>query len=286
MERHRSKPASVPERPDEGAEAAEGRHAPQGGPPPTGERALRLDKRTYLDSGRYRVILRAYGDGLAEIGWSFIPVGVPAKSGRGEAADREQHEERAIRRARSRLRQLVLAGRADHLLTLTYRANVTDFAQACSDLCRFVRIVRRQVQGWLYVAVPEQQKRGAWHWHLAVCGRQDVQVLRAAWRRVVGDGNIDVKPPRRSAQHRMLALVRYLSKYLAKGFDADARTLNGRRFRASHGIDIPAQSIPVPTSERANVRGFALDQLVREAGRVGFVWDAEDTRAGWACSWD
>ena len=133
MEADRSTLGSVPASRNKGPEAERGRPALQGRPPPDGP-ALRLDKRTHLDSARYRVLLRAYGDGLAEIGWSFIPVTVPAKSGRGKAVDREQHEERAARRAKSRLRQLVLATRADHLLTLTYRANVTELTQACSDL--------------------------------------------------------------------------------------------------------------------------------------------------------
>ncbi len=35
-----------------------------------------------------------------------------------------------------------------------------------------------------------------WHWHMAVIGRQDVDLLRACWRDVVVDGNIDAKAPK------------------------------------------------------------------------------------------
>src|SRR5690348_11184352 len=86
--------------------------------------ALRLDQRAHLDGGRYRIVLRDYGGGLGEVGWSFIPNRVPSKAGRGESDNAEVNRDRAVRRARSRLRQLILATRADHLLTLTYRNNV------------------------------------------------------------------------------------------------------------------------------------------------------------------
>jgi hypothetical protein len=189
--------------------------------------AVRLDKRTHLDEGHYRVVLRHYGDGLAEIGWSFVPASAIAKAAPGKSRAAFENRDRASRRARSRLRQFILASRADHLLTLTYRGNVVDLHKACGDLGKFVRIVKRRKPDWIYIAVVEQQARGAWHWHLAVRGRQDVQLLRASWRHVVGDGNIDVAAPRGNGQSRTLALVRYLGKYLRKRF-SEPQTLNAR----------------------------------------------------------
>lgn len=250
-----------------------------------GDRALRLDKRTQLDQGRYRIVLRNYGQGIGEIGWSFICALPFSKAGRGLSKQREEHEDRAVRRARSRMRQLALSIRADHLLTLTYRENVTDFNQACIDLSKFVRLVKRKVRGWVYIAVAEQQQRGAWHWHLAVCGRQDVNTLRACWLRIVREGNIDVKPPKHLASNQQLALVKYLGKYLAKGFKEGNRELNRRRFRASAGIAVPIQSISLPPEFRGRVRVFVEGQLYAATGSVGYVWEAKDKPAGWACSW-
>jgi hypothetical protein len=241
--------------------------------------AVRLDKRTHLDSGRYRVVLRDYGGGLGEIGWSFIPNLVPTKAGRGESKSAANNQDRAARRARSRLRQLILATRADHLLTLTYRGNVTDFERACEDLSKFVRVVKGRKPDWTYIAVAERQKRGAWHWHLAVRGRQDVGLLRASWRRVVGDGNIDVAAARSSRHAAPLALVRYLGKYLAKGF-AEDRELNARRFRASLRIQVPTQSLALPLEFRGKAVAFAIQELYRATGSVGFVWQADDASAG------
>lgn len=247
--------------------------------------ALRLEKRTHLDEGNYRIVLVNYGSGLGEIGWSFISSKKPIKAGRGNSDNREENEDRSVRRARSRLRRLILSAGADHLLTLTYRDNITDFEQACTDLNKFVRIVKGKLPDWIYIAVAEQQKRGAWHWHMAVCGRQDVEFLRTTWRHVVCEGNIDVRPPKGTGKQRLLGLVKYLGKYLAKGFQEGNRELNARRFRASLGIRIPYISIPLPPDQRANASGYAVQMLKANVGEVGYVWLAEDRPAGWACSW-
>lgn len=274
---------SDPEQIEAGAAAAPARGASADGR--GSEAAPRLEQRTHLDEGKYRIVLRDYGQGLGEIGWSFVSAIPPAKAGKGLSDKREDHEVRAVRRARSRIRHLILAVHADHLLTLTYRDNVTDFARACDDLNKFVRIVKAKLPGWVYIGVPEQQKRGAWHWHMAVCGRQDVDLLRSAWRHVIGEGNIDVTPPKGSGQKRTLALVRYLGKYLAKGFAEGNRELNGRRFRASLGIDVPVEAITLPRDYYRNVTVYALNKLQEKTGAVGFVWESDDRLAGWACSW-
>jgi hypothetical protein len=269
----------------QGGLVADSRTAPQGADASGGEAAARLEKRTHLDGGDYRITLRDYGNGLAEVGWAFTPSIPYAKVGKGLSDQREANEDRAIRRARSNLRRKILTASADHLLTLTYRENVTDFEKAGDDLSRFVRLVKARLPAWIYVAVAEQQKRGAWHWHLAVCGRQDVAFLRAAWRQVVGEGNIDVNPPKAAGKHRQLALVKYLGKYLAKGFKEGQRELNGRRFRSSLGISVPCQMIPLPPEYRHDVAGYAAGQLMLAAGSVGHVWESEELPAGWACSW-
>ena len=247
----------------------------------------RLDKRTYLDrpQGRWQVIQRDFGSGLCEIGWSFVGTRDLTKAARGTSESRPLHEERAVRRARSRLRHLVLAANADHLLTLTYRANITEFRQASQDLSSFVRRVRKQLPGWVYVAVPEQQVRGAWHWHMAVVGRQDVGVLRHSWRLVVGEGNIDVQKPRNAKANRRLALVKYLGKYLSKGFKDGNRELNGHRFRAALGIEVPCQSIPIPPEHRGNVAQYVQDLMRSTIGTVGYTWVEPQGKAGWTCSW-
>lgn len=246
--------------------------------------ALRLEKRTNHNTGRYKIMLTDYGNGLGEIGWSFIHSHQPNKAARGLSENREANEDRSVRRAKSRMRKLILSTNADHLLTLTYRQNMTDFDQACNDLTKFIRYVRKDIPHWIYIAVAEKQKRGAWHWHLAVKGRQDIPRLRQAWLKTVKDGNIDVNPPKGNAQNRQLMLVRYLSKYLAKTFAENNHGLNAKRYRVSRGIQVPSRSVMLP-EDHDNAVKFVLDTLQNEIGSVGHVWIAGDLAAGWACSW-
>jgi len=129
------------------------------------EASYRLDKRTYLDKeqGSYRANLIDYGGGLCEVGWSFVSIRPPKPSiRRGQSETREENEQRAARRAKSAIRKKVLSFGLDHLLTLTYRDNVTDFDQASADLARFLRLVKGQTPNFPYVAVPDKQARGAW----------------------------------------------------------------------------------------------------------------------------
>ena len=251
------------------------------------EAALRLDKRTYLDreQGQYRANLTDFGGGLAEVGWAFVPNRLPFKgSTRGESDNRAQNEERAVRRARSAIRKKVLMYELDHLLTLTYRQNVTEFASTNHDLNRFVRLLKKRRPNIHYVAVPERQERGAWHWHLAVKGRQDVDLLRQLWRYVVGEGNIDVQKPK-PGRNRRLAMVSYLCKYLSKGFKEGIRELNGHRYRSSVGMEIPTERIVIPQEARRGVASYVVSQLMDRTGTVGHVWIGEGGATGWACSW-
>ncbi len=254
-----------------------------------GAAAPRLEKRTYFNTpntAKNRITLRNYGKGLAEVGWSFVGLSSTHKAARGSSTQRTHNEDRAIRRAKSRLRQLVLGANLTHLLTLTYRENVTDFNRASDDLNRFVRKVRFHLPPWLYVAVAEQQERGAWHWHLAVRGRQDVELLRQLWREIVGEGNIDVSAPKGTRKDQRLYLVQYLGKYLVKAFATGDRKLNKHRFRSSRKIQVPMECFTLSLRSERPVMDVALDKLKEASGgSVGFVWDGEGMLAGWACSW-
>lgn len=125
------------------------------------------------------------------------------------------------------------------MITLTYRENMTDKARLKND---FDALRRRlgKVQSFHYIAVAERQKRGAWHLHIAVKGRQNYRVLRSIWRSIVGqdNGNIDVRNPFREKGLRH-KLASYLSKYITKDFSEHA--LNEKRYWTSRGVEIPDQ---------------------------------------------
>ncbi len=249
-----------------------------------GEAATRFIKRIYSNTP-YRIKIRNYGNGLAEVGWSFISSTPPNKAARGLSTQRDKNEDRAARHAKSRLRQLILSANLTHLLTLTYKENVTDFKRASDDLNRFVRKMKVKVKEWRYVAVAEQQERGAWHWHIAVKGYQDVEMIRTQWREVVGEGNIDVSAPKGSRKDQRLYLVKYLGKYLVKAFSLGRRELNQHRFRASRNIKVVEDKFHIVPQVGVSLEQAALSCLKEEAGAIGFVWNADDKMCGWACSW-
>ncbi len=257
--------------------------AAEGGAPDAA--AFRLDKRTHLNGTGYRGSFVLYGDGLAEVSFGFSStIFRQGNTPRGLSDNREENEGRAVRRARTLLRRKILASEADYLLTLTYRENVVDLKKANHDLTTFLRRLKRQGGAYPYVAVAERQERGAWHWHLAVCGWQDVPVLRSTWRGVVGEGNIDVQAPRSSAdEHPRLAIVKYLAKYLGKSFGEDGE-LNARRFRSSR-ISVPERRLAIPALSADEARDYCMSWLTQRGGRVGFFVYSEGTASGWGCTW-
>lgn len=147
-------------------------------------------------------------------------------------ARRAENRERAARRARAECSARLKAIRADRMITLTYRENMTDRARLARDWKEFVRRIRR-VMGFTYVATHERQKRGAWHMHVAVAGRQNYRLVRSVWLSVVGAGNVDVRNPWREKKLRH-KLAAYMGKYIAK--NAEQGELGERRVWCSKGI--------------------------------------------------
>jgi len=84
--------------------------------------------------------------------------------------------------------------------------------------------VRQALGEFIHIVVSEKQKRGVMHFHVAVVGFQDVDLIRRIWRSVVGEGNIDVKyrVSKKGIQWKRNRLASYLSKYISKSFDLDS----------------------------------------------------------------
>jgi hypothetical protein len=283
-------------------------------PPPASAGSLRLEDPAHSDRSACaephistRAVVRVFPGGLCEVSVLRRPVTTrPSRSGPGQpvVVRRERKEvprdvlvaqlQESARRARSGLRRRIMAGGLDHLLTLTYRTNMCEAAQAARDLTRFLRICRAKFGEFPYVAVVERQQRGAYHWHVAVRGWQDVRVLRGAWRRVVGDGNIDVRAwVKRSdtsaaAEDAAGRLAGYLAKYVGKSL---AEGLTGlHRYRCSHGLSVEETTLEYDDEEDLGV--VATDAMRRVAGREPrmlycfHVPGAADNYPGvWARSW-
>ena len=177
-----------------------------------------------------------------------------------------------------------MAAELDHLLTLTYRENMIEKYTAWHHFEKYIRLVHIYLPDWIYVCVMERQERGAIHFHMGAKGYQDVTLLRALWRSVAGEGNIDVSyvKTKKGVQWKRQRLASYLAKYISKDLENE---LNERKYRASLGIEIPEQIIYL--HPYINIKEYVKYKLECLAGKVGFMWCPEESNGlyGWACSW-
>ena len=184
---------------------------------------------------------------------------------------RLENLERAVRRARQAVHFACRQINADHMLTLNVRENIQDKQQFFSIYTRFIRLVRekdfkiisgkkylitrQEKRNWNYVAVPELQERGAYHMHVACTGKQDLELLRSCWYIALGGsiddvghqvlGQIDVQSHKKrfsgySETHKTFSLVRYLTKYISKGFE-ESTELGQHRYKVSRHIRKPTE---------------------------------------------
>lgn len=193
---------------------------------------------------RWHVSLRKLANGHREhavrraTDWTCLGFPFPESTPKPEPTPEELEEraalnvKRAARRAKSMVRLRCKQQGLDQLLTLTYRENMQDKGRAERDMRAFLRLMRKTIPDFAYVAVPETQKRGAWHWHMAVrrlpkvlAARNGVMVksfnvVRALWRRVVGhdNGNVDVGKLQRRVAASCARCAAYVSKYVMKDY--------------------------------------------------------------------
>ena len=187
---------------------------------------------------------RNFGDGQVEVTatrfdryMGALALSALPRAKRGESENTEQNQMDAAKRAKKQVRLRCKAIGADRMITLTYRENMVDKIRLKKDYDALRRRLGK-LGDFHYVAVAERQKRGAWHLHVAVKGRQNYRVLRAIWRSIVGqdNGNIDVRNPFREKGLRH-KLASYLCKYMTKDFAEHA--INEKRYWTSRGIVIP-----------------------------------------------
>jgi len=192
---------------------------------------------------------RNFGEGQVEVtavrtdryigaqGMNLMP-----KAKRGESLNSDDNLMDSAKRAKQQVRMRCKAIQADRMITLTYRENVTEKARLKKDFDALRRRLARLGQ-FHYVAAPERQKRGAWHLHVAVKGRQNYRLLRSIWQSIVGVGNgqVNVRNPfkEKGLRHK---LAGYLAKYITK--DYQEHELNEKRYWTSRGIVVP-ENMPI-----------------------------------------
>lgn len=158
------------------------------------------------------------------------------KKKRSRAIERRDDNIKACRQAFFRLvRANLFEERPPILLTLTYRENKTDIAEAYEDFTRFGKRMRTAYgSGIAWVAVPEFQKRGAVHFHVLVFnidnGIVEAERRTRAIANIWGNGFVDAIKTDGNAK-----LSTYLAKYMQKAMH-DPRLLGKRAYSASRNV--------------------------------------------------
>ena len=182
------------------------------------------------------------------------------KRGQG---DHERSKIASTRRAKTQVRRRCKMLQADCMMTLTYRANVTDESRVQADFKAFRKRLAKFGQ-FHYVATLETQKRGSLHVHIAcqqfpawLQNEHGVRVksyalISSICSRVVGRGNGNVnftKPRGRNSSHRIAS---YIAKYVGKALSEN--TFNAKSYWQSVGLPKPRvetmwYSVETETSE-------------------------------------
>lgn len=192
--------------------------------------------RTYENCGEVEIcgIRLDYGDSLKRGG------GAGRKHSDKTAMD-ESTLNKSIARAKTSIRRKAMSLGADRMLTLTFKDNVTCIAEAWSVFKYFCKLMRKRYgKRWAYIAVPEYQKRGAVHFHLAVSDFYLANTVRKLWLRACGNrgGNIDITSPRKAGKNSWnpKRIANYISKYISK---TDSVEFNKRRYSSGGEIKTP-----------------------------------------------
>lgn len=231
----------------------------------------------------HSVVFRDYGNGLVEWGYCFRDGSGGARSGSPDQVDPEQSARSNAQRARTAIRRTIMARKCDYMVTLTYRENMGDRARALRDLRAWTREVGKAVPGFVWVAVPERQSRGAWHWHIAVKGWQNVVLLRSIWRGIVGDGNIDVRAPKRGGRPRWgrLKLAYYLVKYISKDFYNEVPKGSRRYHRDRKVVEPETWKLKFDTG--VDLR-YWIESII-SASKLRITQEFADAFGGWGATW-
>jgi len=207
-----------------------------------------LDPPAFVEGGQFVVRVQPFGAGGYEGSAYFRdrdayrhnPLGITKP--RDEKRDPEKIREKNAMRAKRRVRWLCREIGADTLVTFTTREIENDRADLMRRFARFVRRYREALGGvtWLYVAVAEPHPSNPGHWHIHVATRGGVRITTARdiwWDLCGGRGMGNIHAKRFNApegETGSVALARYVSKYVTKGFEEDEdRPEKERRFRAA-----------------------------------------------------
>lgn len=231
------------------------------------------------DRSRTHVSVIVFPDGDVSI--SGCHVGLPSNKSRPRATE-EEKQKKACSRARRTIKNTAKFFQQDHLWTLSYRGPHSDLALVYADLAKFIRIVRETFPEFAVLAVPELHlgggpNHGGIHIHFGLRGFYDVRVLRAAWWKVVGEGqgNVDAQGPRGNISPRSIG--NYLAKYISKSFENSPTEFGQHRYWKSRGLEITKESMVFFKGTFADHEKYLRLWLIFASGKKDrFEWHSED----------
>jgi hypothetical protein len=186
--------------------------------------------------------------------------------------DRENLK-RSCGRAYKRVIDCIGGAKCDRMLTLTFQENIVDIDIALIAFKKFIALAYARFGRFDYVAVPERQKRGAIHYHLAVNRYLFWEDVLKIWREAVSlvsklTGGIDIrkkKVDQKQGESKVAALGRYIAKYVSKAFycqEFDANSVGRKRYYSN--MKIHRETVKI-TSRHDDVLICSLDYDGKES---------------------
>jgi hypothetical protein len=200
---------------------------------------------------------------------------------RRQLATTEEKNKIADDRARRELRRTCLYYSIDHLWTLNYRGPEFDRDKANKDVQRWERLVRKTYRQFKAVGVFEKHQggginNGGYHYHCGVNGFYEVQVLRSAWWKVVGEakGNVQVVSKCGESPIRVSA---YLAKYMSKDIEVTGRRTGQHRYRRSQRLEVPRLKLTLGVGRALERETQLKEYIKRITGRdIAYEWHSDD----------
>lgn len=162
-----------------------------------------------------------------------IKIGFKAKRQDYSKSDKTSKSDLSLNRTRNQLKNIIDSNTTQYskFITFTYAENMQDREKCINDFHNFKRRYKKHYKKAIkYVAVLEQQKRGAYHIHMILFEDQKLSYidLKRLWKQ----GGIDLKKIDSSDN-----LGLYLMKYITK----DMISINNKSFFKSPNLKKPIQ---------------------------------------------
>jgi hypothetical protein len=203
----------------------------------------------FTNTGQYEAVIHQHET------WSE-PSEIPEPLFRGVRGqgDIERNRERAVRRAKKKIRHACKSAQFDRMLTLTTRQAISNRDVFQKMIEKFIRLVRKATGDDMpYVLSVEKHdsektseaKRGSLHAHVGVRGRQNYKLLQSIWNYRVCGGQGFVRVSNGTKKMNPSRIAGYISKYIGKNTSDVA--FNKKSYWISHNIAVPVRTVKLFT---------------------------------------